>query len=117
MLAGAMEISAAGSCVAKRCDEPTLRSGESGIWRFSTEILASGFLLSTKASSHWNSGPLTDRGLVPRLSIGTLQLSIRCSSIHFLPSRSLPVSASGTFEGNAAPAGCAIVLSCAVALV
>ena len=32
------------------------------------------------------------RGLVPRLSIGTLQLSIRCSSIHFLPKRSFPVS-------------------------
>src|SRR5262249_54320972 len=30
--------------------------------------------------------------LVPRLSIGTLQLSIRCSSIHFLPKRSFPVS-------------------------
>jgi hypothetical protein len=26
------------------------------------------------------------------LSIGTLQLSMRCSSIHFLPSRSFPVS-------------------------
>jgi hypothetical protein len=26
------------------------------------------------------------------LSIGTLQLSIRCSSIHFLPMRSFPVS-------------------------
>src|SRR6266581_6052337 len=31
-------------------------------------------------------------GLYPRLSIGTLQLSIRCSSIHFLPRRSFPVS-------------------------
>ncbi len=30
------------------------------------------------------------RGLVPRLSRGILQLSIRCSSIHFLPSRSFP---------------------------
>ena len=29
---------------------------------------------------------------MPRLSTGTLQLSIRCSSIHFLPSRSFPVS-------------------------
>jgi hypothetical protein len=29
--------------------------------------------------------------LLPRLSTGTLQLSIRCSSIHFLPSRSFPV--------------------------
>jgi hypothetical protein len=27
----------------------------------------------------------------PRLSTGTLQLSIRCSSVHFLPNRSLPV--------------------------
>jgi hypothetical protein len=35
---------------------------------------------------------LAGRGLVPRLSTGTLQLSIRCSSIHFLPSRSFPVS-------------------------
>jgi hypothetical protein len=42
------------------------------------------------------------RGLVPRLSIGTLQLSIRCSSIHFLPSRSLPVSGAGEFEGRVA---------------
>ena len=33
-----------------------------------------------------------DRGVLPRLSIGTLQLSIRCSSIHFLPIRSFPVS-------------------------
>lgn len=32
------------------------------------------------------------RGLVPRLSNGTLQLSIRCSSVHFGPRRSLPVS-------------------------
>lgn len=38
------------------------------------------------------------RGLVPRLSIGTLQLSIRCSSIHFFPSRSFPVSDGGVFE-------------------
>jgi hypothetical protein len=35
---------------------------------------------------------LLGRGRAPRLSIGTLQLSIRCSSIHFRPSRSLPVS-------------------------
>ena len=35
---------------------------------------------------------MLDRGLVPCLSAGTLQLSIRCSSIHFLPSRSFPVS-------------------------
>src|SRR5215471_3118157 len=35
---------------------------------------------------------VSSRGLVPRLSIGTLQLSIRCSSVHFLPKRSFPVS-------------------------
>lgn len=38
------------------------------------------------------------RGLAPRLSIGTLQLSMRCSSIHFLPKRSLPVRGVGGFE-------------------
>jgi hypothetical protein len=32
------------------------------------------------------------RGLVPRLSMGTRQLSIRCSSVHFRPSLSLPVN-------------------------
>src|SRR5262249_27322814 len=36
---------------------------------------------------------VSSRGLVPRLSIGTLQLSIRCSSILFLPKRSFPVIA------------------------
>jgi hypothetical protein len=40
--------------------------------------------------------------LAPRLSIGTLQLSIRCSSIHFLPSRSFPVSDVGEFKGKVA---------------
>jgi hypothetical protein len=34
--------------------------------------------------------------------MGTLQLSIRCSSIHFLPSRSFPVSDRGVFEGKLA---------------
>jgi hypothetical protein len=54
------------------------------------------------------------RGRDPRLSIGTLQLSIRCSSIHFLPSRSLPVSVAG--ELAAFGAGCLRrVLSCASA--
>jgi len=48
---------------------------------------------------------MLDRGLVPRLSIGTLQFSIRCSSIHFFPSRSLPVSASGSFKGWVAAFG------------
>jgi hypothetical protein len=41
------------------------------------------------------------------LSIGTLQLSIRCSSIHFLPSRSLPVSDAGEFKGDIAPSDAA----------
>ena len=41
---------------------------------------------------------LLGRGLLPRLSIGTLQLSIRCSSIHFLPSRSLRVSFTGGLD-------------------
>jgi len=47
-------------------------------------------------------GQVLGRGLVPRLSIGTLQLSIRCSSIHFLPSRSFPVSDRGVFDGKLA---------------
>src|ERR1700682_2469810 len=50
-------------------------------------------------------GQVLSRGLVPRLSTGTLQLSIRCSSIHFLPSRSFPVSTSGAFEGAAFGSG------------
>src|SRR5512144_1053138 len=41
-----------------------------------------------------------DRSVLPRLSIGTLQLSIRCSSIHFLPMRSFPVS-DGPLAGTA----------------
>jgi hypothetical protein len=40
---------------------------------------------------------VSGRGFVPRLSSGTLQLSIRCSSIHFLPRRSLPVRDRGDF--------------------
>jgi hypothetical protein len=58
-----------------------------------------------------------DRGLLPRLSIGTLQLSIRCSSIHFLPIRSFPVS-EGPLVGTALWAFGAIwsgCLSCAKA--
>jgi len=46
-------------------------------------------------------GQVLGRGLVPRFSIGTLQLSIRCSSIHFLPSRSFPVSTAGSLKGVA----------------
>ena len=42
------------------------------------------------------------RGFVPRLSIGTLQLSIRCSSVHFLPRRSFPVSVGGASVADAA---------------
>src|SRR5215470_577789 len=38
---------------------------------------------------------LSGRGAVPRLSSGTLQLSTRCSSFHFSPSRSFPVSSAG----------------------
>ena len=62
-------------------------------------------------------GQALDRGLFPRLSIGTLQLSIRCSSIHFRPMRSFPVS-DGPLAGTADPtfgavwSGC---LSCAKA--
>jgi hypothetical protein len=58
---------------------------------------------------------LPGRGLAPRLSIGTLQLSIRCSSIHFLPSRSFPVSGVDPFEGRRAAFGAAWLagLSCA----
>ncbi|WP_157817301.1 MULTISPECIES: hypothetical protein [Bradyrhizobium] len=37
-------------------------------------------------------GQTLERGFVPRLSGGTLQLSMRCSSVHLRPSRSLPVS-------------------------
>src|SRR5262244_800718 len=44
------------------------------------------------AGSHRRPQQVSSRGLVPRLSIGSLQLSIRCSSIHFLPKRSFPVS-------------------------
>jgi hypothetical protein len=57
------------------------------------------------------------RGLLPRLSAGTLQLSIRCSSCHFLPLRSFPVS-DDPFAGTAVSdldgvwSGC---LSCASA--
>jgi hypothetical protein len=49
------------------------------------------------------------------LSIGTLQLSIRCSSIHFLPMRSFPVS-DGPLVGMAVAAFGAVwsgCLSCA----
>jgi hypothetical protein len=62
-------------------------------------------------------GQVLGRGLVPRLSIGTLQLLIRCSSIHFLPSRSFPVSTSGALKGAAFGFGGspAYSLSCAAA--
>jgi hypothetical protein len=36
------------------------------------------------------------------LSTGTLQLSIRCSSIHFLPRRSFPVNVRGEVAGSGA---------------
>jgi len=60
-------------------------------------------------------GQALDRGLRPRLSIGTLQLSSRCSSIHFLPRRSFPVS-DGPLAGTAVSAFGAVwsgCLSCA----
>jgi hypothetical protein len=47
-------------------------------------------------------GQALGRGLVPRFSIGTLQLSIRCSSIHLRPSLSLPVSTRGESSDVAA---------------
>jgi hypothetical protein len=56
-----------------------------------------------------------DLGLLPRLSMGTLQLSIRCSSIHFLPMRSFPVR-DGPLAGTAFSAFgavCSGCLSCA----
>jgi len=62
-------------------------------------------------------GQALERGLLPRLSIGTLQLSIRCSSIHFLPMRSFPVSV-GPLAGTAVSAFGAVwsgCLSCAKA--
>src|SRR5215470_3216829 len=46
---------------------------------------------------------LSGRGVVPRLSSGTLQLSTRCSSFHFSPSRSFPVSSAGLPAGLVAP--------------
>jgi hypothetical protein len=57
------------------------------------------------------------RGLLPRLSIGTLQLSIRCSSIHFLPVRSLPVSIGPLAGATVAAFGVvwSACLSCAIA--
>jgi hypothetical protein len=59
-------------------------------------------------------GQALERGLLPRLSIGTLQLSIRCSSIHFLPMRSFPVSG-GPLAGAAFGAVWSGCLSCAKA--
>jgi hypothetical protein len=59
-------------------------------------------------------GQAMDLGLLPRLSIGTLQLSIRCSSVHFGPSRSLPVSDVGMSANEVAlGVGCRVCRSCA----
>src|SRR5262250_1336700 len=55
---------------------------------------------------------VSSRGLIPRLLIGTLQLSIRCSSIHFLPKRSFPVS---TVDRPVSDALAACDCSCAMA--
>jgi hypothetical protein len=57
----------------------------------------------------------TGLGLLPRLSTGTLQLSIRCSSIHFLPIRSFPVR-DGPLAGAALGALWSGCLSCAQAI-
>jgi hypothetical protein len=62
-------------------------------------------LLSREKSADGFHARVLGCGLVPRLSIGTLQLSIRCSSIHFLLSRSFPVSAVGVFKGKVAAFG------------
>lgn len=51
-------------------------------------------------------GQVSGRGLSPRLSNGTLQLSVRCSSAHLGPRRSLPVS---TFGGDGASGGVAAI--------
>jgi len=50
-------------------------------------------------------GQTLGRGFEPRFSTGTLQLSIRCSSFHFRPRRSFPVSAAGELAeaGAASP--------------
>ncbi|WP_375411332.1 hypothetical protein [uncultured Bradyrhizobium sp.] len=56
---------------------------------------------------------MLDRGRDPCLSKGTLQLSIRCSSFHFSPSRSLPVRLPGALEGAGAGADVADGLSVA----
>src|ERR1700682_123017 len=50
-------------------------------------------------------GQVPGRGLPPRLSMAPLQLSTRCSSILFLPSRSFPVSTAGSFDGAAFGSG------------
>lgn len=56
-------------------------------------------------------GQALGRGLIPRFSTGTLQLSIRCSSIHFRPRRSFPVSVRGEVAEIASVGGafCATV--------
>jgi hypothetical protein len=52
-------------------------------------------------------GQVSGRGLEPRLPSGTLQLSVRCSSVHFSPRRSFPVipacSADAAISAGAAP--------------
>jgi len=56
-------------------------------------------------------GQVADRGLVPRLSIGTRQLSIRCSSVHFGPSRSFPVNRRRNVSVAALLAGLGVAFS------
>jgi hypothetical protein len=48
--------------------------------------------MKSERSSFNSSAQALGRGLGPRLSTGTLQLSILCSSVHFGPSLSLPVN-------------------------
>jgi hypothetical protein len=81
--------------------------------------LRSGVVPSSSLIDHPDGtcGQVLGRGLLPRLSIGTLQLSILCSSIHFLPVRSFPVS-DGPLAGTAVSACGAVwsgCLSCAKA--
>jgi hypothetical protein len=69
------------------------------------QAILDGALLSREKPADGFHARVLGCGLVARLSIGTLQLSIRCSSIHFLLSRSFPVSAVGVFKGKVAAFG------------
>src|SRR5262245_31791483 len=78
--------------------------------RGGTRPVAFGYLLAGPSAQ------ASGRGLAPRLSSGTLQLSIRCSSIHLLLSRSFPVDgavAAPTASGAAARSSDGARRSCA----